>query len=216
MRDMLLSIELDDYIQKLCGDFHPVLTRMEEYGYSEDFPIIGPQVGRLIYQLTKLKKPKTIFELGSGFGYSTLWFALAAPGDCRIHHTETDERFSAMARDYLAQAGMIHKVEFHVRDALHSLSETPPGLLYDMIFCDIDKTDYPEAFLLSKKYLAPEGLFIADNILWKGLVADEKTDDESAKAVREAAKIFVNDPGYMTSILSVRDGVLVSMKTEER
>jgi predicted O-methyltransferase YrrM len=212
MRDMLLNSELDDYIQNLSSGFNPVLKEMEEFGYSKDFPIIGPQVGRLIYQITRLKQPETIFELGSGFGYSTLWFALASPDNCRIHHTETDREYSDMADHFLAKAGVSGKVIYHVQGALQALRETGPGIFYDMIFCDIDKTGYPEAFSLSKKYLAPGGIFISDNILWHGLVADENTVDESAIAVREATKIFTGDKDYMSSIISVRDGVLVSIK----
>ena len=212
MRDMLLNADLDNYIQKLSIDFHPVLKKMEEYGYANDFPIIGPQVGRLIYLITKLKNPGTIFELGSGFGYSTLWFALASPEKCIIHHTESDKNLSEMAKHYLTVADVEQKVKFHIKEALQALRETKPGLLYDIIFCDIDKTDYPEAFSLSKKYLASGGIFIADNILWHGLVADESTQDESAIAVRSATKIFTEDPAYSSSIISVRDGVLISIK----
>ncbi len=212
MRDMLLNAELDDYIQKFSAGFNPVLTEMEEYGYSKDFPIIGPQVGRLLYQITRLKQPETIFELGSGFGYSTLWFALASPENCKIHHTENDKDYSNMASNYLTKAGVAGKIIYHVNDAIQALEETQAGLLYDIIFCDIDKTEYPEAFYLSKKYLAPGGIFISDNILWRGLVADECTEDKSAIAVREATKIFTDDPDYMSSIISIRDGVLVSIK----
>ncbi len=212
MRDMLLNSKLDDYIQKLSMGFNPVLNEMEEYGYSKNFPIIGPQVGRLIYQITKLKQPETIFELGSGFGYSTLWFALASPDRCQIHHTDTEKEYSDMAGHFLSKAGVAGKVIFHIDGALQALKKTRAGSFYDIIFCDIDKTDYPEAFSLSKKYLAPGGIFISDNILWHGLVADESTEDKSALAVRKATKIFTDDPDYMSSILSVRDGVFVSIK----
>lgn len=214
MRDMLIDLKLDDYVQSLSTAFTPTLGEMEEYAYQNDFPIVGPQVGRLLYLLTTLHRPGSIFELGSGYGYSTMWFALAAADGCVIHHTDTSERAIAAARAYFAKAGITRPIVYHQADgtdALASLGEA--GERFDIIFCDVDKEQYPRAFAAAKRYLSPRGLFIADNILWGGRVADEAfSDDRPTAAIKEALRLFTGDPAFFTSILSVRDGVLVATR----
>jgi len=215
MRDMILMTELDDYIQGYSAGYTSVLGEMEEYAYSRDFPIIGPQVGRLLHLLTSMKKPENIFEMGSGFGYSTLWFALAAGRNCVIHHTDTDADNTERAKQYIEKSGVLPSIVYHKKDGIEALAgEGGKGERFDIIFCDIDKTGYPRAFREAKKYLHDGGVFIADNILWKGRVArrHEFSDDPDTKAIVEATEIFAGDPDYFTSILSVRDGVLVAMK----
>lgn len=214
MRDMLLNEKLDDYIQSFSAAFTKTLGEMEQFAYKNDFPIIGPQTGKLLYLLTKLKNPKSIFEMGSGYGYSTMWFALASPHDCEIHHTDTDEINGNTSREYFSRAGINRNIIYHLEDGIKALTgEGEKGKQFDIIFCDIDKEDYPRAFTVAKKYLANGGIFIADNILWKGQVADDAfAKDRATAAIKEASRIFIDDKDFFSSILSVRDGVLVSYK----
>src|SRR5690242_19744505 len=95
------------YLYDLGQIDHPVLREMQAYGESKDFPIVNREVGRVLYQLTVLSKAKKVFELGSGFGYSTLWFALALPPAGVVHHTDGDPRNIKLAHDYFKKAGLL-------------------------------------------------------------------------------------------------------------
>src|SRR5215218_1969535 len=95
------------YLTSLVPPRESELQKMEEYAEKNDFPIIGPVCGYYCYQLARLIKAKSIFELGSGYGYSTAWFAKAIRenGGGEVHHVVWDEDLSKRARTHLDRLG---------------------------------------------------------------------------------------------------------------
>jgi predicted O-methyltransferase YrrM len=201
--------EVTKYINSLLPDRHPKLQEMEALARERDFPIIGPQVGRLLYQYTKIVGAKRIFELGSGFGYSAFWFALALPEDGKMICTEASQNNVDMGEDYLKAAGLDKKVDFRKGDAIKILSQTDGA--FDIILNDIDKHDYPRAFEMAIPKLRVGGLLITDNTLWSGKVADEKPD-AATRAILEYNRLAFSHPQLWTTLLPARDGLAVSMK----
>jgi len=187
-----------------------VLQRMEKLALERDFPFIGPLVGHLLELLTRAIGAKRVLELGSGFGYSALHFARALPEDGLVVCTDGDSKNALAAEGFFREAGMLSKLEFHVGEALAEM-EKMSGL-YDIILMDVNKEDYPGTFRRSWPRLRVGGLFIADNLLWHGRVL-MKDNDASTRGVREFTRLLHSTPGAHTSILPLRDGVSVTLKT---
>jgi len=196
--------EIKNYLYQLGQVEHPLLKEMQAYGESKGFPIVNCEVGRLLYQLTRISNAKRIFELGSGFGYSTLWFALALPQGGVIHHTDSDPGNTKLAQAYFKKAKLLKKVHFHTGDAIECLDKTPGS--FDIYYCDIDKEGYPDAYRVIAKRAKPGNMVITDNLLWSGKVAEPNADGNT-RAILEYTRLFWNDPRFASSMLPIRDGV---------
>jgi caffeoyl-CoA O-methyltransferase len=186
-----------------------VLTAMEEEAKINGFPIVGPEVGRLLFQLATMTQAKRVFELGSGFGYSTVWFARAVGPKGRVFHTDGDIENTNKAREYLDQAGLLSRVVPSTGDAREILKRTPGP--FDIVFMDIDKEQYPSGYELFKDQVAVGGLVIVDNLVWSGKVAAGEKDEQTA-GIREYIDLMWNNPNYISSLMPVRDGVGVSLR----
>jgi len=194
-------------LAEVSGD--PLLDAMHREATERRFPIVGPEVGRLLYQLARLSGAERIFEMGSGFGYSTLWFARALPSAGRVHHTDGDATNTAKARAYLERAGLHDRVVFTTGDAREILKDTPGE--FDIVFMDIDKDQYPSGYQVFKDRVKMGGLVIVDNLIWSGKVAGGEKDP-ATQGVREYLDLMWHDPRFISSLMPVRDGVGVSLR----
>lgn len=201
---------IERYLETLGTGSDPVLAEMEKLAEERGFPIVGPQVGALLAILARTTGARRILELGSGYGYSAYWMARELPPGGRVHCTELDPTNRDLALGYLARGGLADRVSYHVGDALgYARTLTGP---YDLIFNDIDKHAYPESVSVALPLLRLGGLFITDNALWSGKVADERTADKTTAAVREFNHIVTHHPSLRTVILPIRDGVAVAAR----
>lgn len=201
--------ELERYLQGLDPERHPVLIGMEERARERGFPIVGPMVGALLQILVRATGATRIFELGSGFGYSALWMALALPEGGGIVATEGNEENVLLARASLEEAGVGDRVEFLRGDALEILESSDSS--FDLIFNDVDKVQYPRVLPLVPPRLRTGGLFLTDNVLWSGRVAGEEPD-ETTRAIIEFTRALRESPDFLTTILPLRDGVSISVR----
>jgi caffeoyl-CoA O-methyltransferase len=206
----ITAAPVEDYLYSLLPARDEVLTEMEGEAAKRKIPIVGPAVGRILYQLARMTGAKTVFEMGSAIGYSTIWWARAVGQDGRVFYTDGDRQNADQARKYFDRAGVAGRICIQVGDALELLSEEKRE--FDIIFNDVDKEDYPRVFRLSMPRLRKGGLFVADNVLWSGKVADNKNSESSTKAIREFNQLLYNSAGLFTTILPVRDGVAVAVK----
>lgn len=205
--DTVLSGRIQAYLESLTPDPDPPAGAMEEEAARREFPIVGPRVGRLLELLARMMQPGRIVELGSGFGYSALWFGRGCAG-AEIHLTDYDEENLERAREYLAEAPSPGRYHYHAGDALASAADIEGSV--DCYFLDIDKDAYPAALDFVEERLGPGGWLIADNVLWDGNVADEGVDDEWTRAVRRFNRRLA-EPPWETSIVPLRDGVSLSV-----
>ena len=137
--------------------------------------VSGAQQGRLLHTLVRLSRASRVLEVGSFTGYAALWMALALPAGGSLLSLERDDRAAAVARRHLAAAGVADRTEVRLGDALDSLDALPAhSAPFDLVFLDADKKRYGDYYelLLSRGLLAPDGLLLADNVLWKGQVVD--------------------------------------------
>src|SRR6266576_1457461 len=191
------------------------LAELEAEARRTGFPIIGPATGHLCYLLTRLSNARQVFELGSGFGYSTAWFARAVKenGGGIVHHVVWDDRLSREARENLVALGLADVVQFHVGEAVAALQEAAGP--FDVIFNDIDKQDYPKALDVITTKLRPGGLLLVDNMLWSGRIFERRDTSPATRGVRELTRRVQADPRWIASVIPLRDGLLVAQRVEE-
>ena len=201
--------EVEEYMYGLLPPRDAIVAEMEEDAARNHYAIVGPAVARVLYQLATISGAKKIFELGSAIGYSTLWWARAVGEGGRVIYTDGDPQRAEKARRYFERAGVTPRITIRVGDALEFLSEEKEQ--YDIIFNDVDKTDYPRAFRLAVPRLKSGGLFIADNVLWYGKVSRPNPDAET-KAILQFNQLICESKDLFTTILPLRDGVSVSVK----
>jgi predicted O-methyltransferase YrrM len=207
----ILDAPLAAYLDGLVPDRPPELREMEAYAKQHDFPIVGPACAHLGYQMARIIGARRIFELGSGYGYSTAFFARAVQenGGGEVHHVVWDEDLSTQARRHLAALGVDAVVRYHVGEAIATLTETPGP--FDLIFDDINKKDYPASLPEIERKLRPGGLLIVDNMLWSRRVMDSADRTPDTEGVREMTRLLRADQ-WISSIVPIRDGLLIALK----
>ena len=145
--------QTQDYLTSLVPPRPAELQAMETYAEQTAFPIVGPTAGYICYQIARMIGARRICELGSGYGYSTAWFAHAvhenvalSGGDAGggvVHHIVWDEELSQRAQQHLGRLGFAGIVQYHIGEALQVLRELAGP--FDLIFNDINKDGYPES-----------------------------------------------------------------------
>jgi predicted O-methyltransferase YrrM len=200
-----------EYLDSLVPTREPELQKMEQYADQMDFPILGPVCGYYCYQLAVILKAKSVFEMGSGYGYSTAWFAKAVKenGGGVVHHTVWDENLSKMAASHLSRLGFDGLIQYHVAEAVETLRQTEGP--FDIIFNDIEKAAYPDSLPVIKGKLRKGGILIIDNMLWSGRVFDD-AHDESTEAIRRFTRDITTDPDWIVSLTPMRDGMIIAYK----
>ncbi len=203
---------VQDYLTSLVPPREPEMAKMEEYASSTDFPIIGPAAGYVCYQLARLVQARSVFELGSGFGYSTAWFAraVAENGGGVVHHVVWDKKLSNQAREHLAHLNYDGIVKYHVGEAVETLRHaTGP---FDIIFNDIDKKGYPASLPVIKSKLKQGGVLIVDNMLWHGRVFDAGDRTEDTAGVKALTEAITHDEDWIVTLNPVRDGMIIAYR----
>lgn len=212
--DAIFHEPVEVYLARLATGTlpHPVFEQMHEEASRRNFPIVGPEVGRFFLQLAAIHRPTRILELGSGFGYSGLWWAFGHP-NAEIHLTEFKQSNLDIARAYATTAGRTHQFHYHAGDALRT-ARALPGT-WDIIFADIDKNEYPAVVDFAEERLRADGLLLFDNMLWRGQVALPEEDwDPQTEAIVVTTRRLYNEGGWHTSLIPLRDGVLLAVRDE--
>jgi caffeoyl-CoA O-methyltransferase len=201
--------KVQNYLVRLVPPRDPELVRMERYAARTGFPIIGPAAGNFCYQVARLIRAKSIFELGSGYGYSTAWFALAVRenGGGLVHHCVWDARLSEKARRHLAHLGLDSLTAFHVAEAVETLRNQTGT--FDLIFNDIQKQDYAASLPVIKQKLRTGGVLIADNMLWSGRIFDRADRSAATQGVRQFARAITADHDWIVTLVPIRDGMMI-------
>jgi predicted O-methyltransferase YrrM len=212
MTEPMFSEALVRYLDDLVPQRTGVLAEMEAEGRRTKFPIIGPTCGHFCYLVARLMAARRVFEMGSGYGYSTAWFARAiqANGGGKVIHTVWDESLSQRAQRDLAALGFEDIVEYRVAEAVAALRQTEGP--FDIVFLDIDKPDYPAALDVIETKLRPGGALLADNLLLSGAILDEGNRSDRVQAIRTFTHRIMQGDVWSGSVVPLRDGLLLAMK----
>ncbi len=208
----LLAPQLHQYLDGLVPPRPAEMQAMEAYAREKNFPIIGPAAGYFCYLVARMIGARRIFELGSGYGYSTAWFARAVKenGGGTVFHVVWDEELSQRARKHLGALGFDGVVQYRVSEAVQALRETDGP--FDLIFNDIEKQGYPASLPVIAEKLRPGGVLIVDNLLFGGRIFDRQNQSASVEGIREFTKLVTADSRWISSIVPIRDGLLVAQR----
>jgi len=208
----LISPQVAQYLDRLVPPREAELQRMEEIAVQTDFPIVGPASGYLCYLVARMIGAKRVFEMGSGYGYSTAWFAKAVieNGGGEVFHVVWDADLSKRARGHLSALGCEGVVTYRVGEAVQTLRETEGP--FDLIFNDINKEGYPASLNVIESKLRVGGVLIIDNMLWHGRIFDDADRTPATEGVREFTRRITRDPKWAAALTPIRDGLIVAMR----
>lgn len=211
MHELITNPDVEQYMYSMLPPRDAVLQKMEALAQERKIPIIGPIVARILYQLVRLSNAKTIFEMGSAIGYSTIWIARAAGEGSTVYYTDSDPENARMAASNFERAGVRDRIKILTGNALDMLDQTPG--MFDIVFCDVNKQDYPRVFHKAVPRIRKGGLFLADNVLWYGrIMQPPDQQDEPTRGIVEFNRLIYSSPDLYPCILPVRDGFAVCEK----
>ena len=178
--------EVDAYLAGLLVRDEPAI--------AGDLPPAGvsPLQGKLLHLLARMCGARTVLELGTLGGYSTIWLARALPADGRLVTLESEPAYAEIARGNVARAGLGDVVEIRVGPALDSLSALRGP--FDLVFLDADKANNPAYLEHALRLTRPGSAIVADNVVRAGAVAEAVAADASARGVRRFLELLSTDP----------------------
>ena len=201
--------ELEAYMDGLLPQRDPVLIEIETLAANRGIPIVGPAVGRVLFLLARVINARQVFEMGSAVGYSTIWLARGVGEKGVVYYTDTEQENARQAVSYFKKAGVDNQVRLLIGDSINLIDTVEED--FDLIFNDVDKKQYPEAFVKAYPRLRRGGLLVSDNVLWYGRVA-EGNRGTATEAVREFNRLIYSKEDLFTTILPIRDGISISLR----
>lgn len=210
-----MNEDVERYLTQRAESEHGdvVLADMEARAAEHGFPIVGRASGRYLELAARSVAARHVMELGSGYGYSAYWFARAVGPAGSVVCTEGDGANATLAEEYLVRAGLWDRVSYRVGDALTGFAQEEGE--FDVVYCDVDKLGYPDCWRAARERVRVGGLYLCDNTLWDGRVADG-TDRPNlpgwTKAIVEHNQLVAEDPCFVSSIVPIRDGILTALR----
>jgi predicted O-methyltransferase YrrM len=207
-----------DYIRKLYAPQDALLQSIDQTLRKMDMGInIGADEGKLLQLIIMLYNVKTIVEIGTLAGYSTIWMARAVPPQGHVYTVEKSPEHAAMARHFFDQAtdipGRITLLEGDAAKTLSSLNDKGP---FDMVFIDADKPGYNDYLDWAEKNVRQYGLIVADNTLLFGTMGLEKAPDNVAPSTWQAMRHFnerlADKEKYFSTMIPTQEGLSVAVK----
>jgi predicted O-methyltransferase YrrM len=196
---------VDNYLADLFIEQDSALEAALDSSEAAGLPSINvsPAQGKLLHLLARIQGARTILELGTLGGYSTIWLARALPSDGRLISLEIDPRHAEVARANIARAELTNVVEIQVGSAADSMQKllAEGSGPFDLIFIDADKPSYAEHLQWSLKLSRPGTLILADNVIRKGAVADPASADENVQGIRKFNEVLAVENRVTTSVM---------------
>ncbi|KNY24877.1 O-methyltransferase family 3 [Pseudobacteroides cellulosolvens ATCC 35603 = DSM 2933] len=211
---MIIYDYINDYIRNTIKENDIILKELEMFAKENHVPIIQPEVAKLLLVTGKLLKPKRILEVGTAIGYSAIILSKVLDKGGKIDTVDRYELMIDRARVNIKRAGLEDTVNIIVGDAVDVLKCLDKK--YDMIFLDAAKGQYPEFLPECMRMLNKGGLLFSDNVLYKGMVANDdlvvRRKKTIVKRLRDFLSTICESEELDTSILPVGDGVALSYK----
>lgn len=200
--------EMDRYLENHASAEPDILKRLRRETFqktTQPHMISGYQQGRLLTIISKMMQPKKILEIGTFTGYATLCLAEGLSKEGKITTLDVNEELAYLPRKYFKESQFATQIDFQVKDAKTFLDETEE--IFDLVFIDADKENYPEYFKLIKPKIKSGSVILFDNVLWYGKVLDENSKQISTQKIQELNDSVAKDEDFENLILPLRDGV---------
>lgn len=214
----IVNEAVENYIRHTLKDKEGLLRELEVYAEENSVPIVHKEVSDLLKVLIRMKKPKKILEVGCAIGYSSILFATTCEGDVDITTCERNPIMIDKAKENIKLAGFENNIKILEGDAAELLKDVEGE--FDMIFLDAAKGQYQLFYDLVIDKLKVGGVLISDNILYKGMIADDKLVVRRKKTIvrrmRDYLDYICNCDYLTTSLLPIGDGVAISYKEDKR
>jgi predicted O-methyltransferase YrrM len=203
-----LTPELARYLLDHSSPLPPLATRlidetaaMGRVGGMQ----ISPEQGLFLRLLITLTGARRVLEIGTFTGFSSLMMAYG--GAEEVVCLDISEEFTSVARRYWAEAGVDQVIDLRIGPAVDSLKHLGEDEVFDFVFIDADKDNYPAYFEMSLARLEPDGLIAVDNTLWSGRVLDPSDRTPDTVAIRSFNEALAHDDRVETLILPIGDGL---------
>jgi len=214
----LLPDAILNYLQTVTVNESPILRELhdETMTMSGANMQISAEQGQFMAFLVKLINAKRILEIGTYTGYSALVMAQALPDDGEVVTCDIDPKATSVAKRYWEKAGLSHRINLKLGPALETLASLASAGVepFDVAFIDADKKPYPQYFEACYERVRTGGLIMIDNMLWDGKVADKEAvaNDKSTGILHELNQRLTDDARVMTTLVPIRDGLLLCLK----
>ncbi len=214
-KDAIVQPYITEYLRNTLKERDGIYKEMEAYAKEKDVPIVQPETSKFIETLCMIKKPKKILEVGCAIGYSAIVMANSSPKS-QITTIEFDKQIAEVARENIKKAGLSNRINVIYADARDYIPYLDTDEEYDLIFLDGPKAHYINMLDDSMRLLKKGGILMCDNILYKGMTADDshiiKRKITIVKRLRKLLDELTHRDDMETSILTVGDGVTISIK----
>jgi len=215
-KNLEINSELEKYIEDLSYNLHPIQQEIIKYNYRlGDIKRMQISVSQchFLHLIIKVSKIKSVLEIGTFTGLSTLSIALALPDNGNLIALDRNESTNSVAMDFFKKANQEKKIKTIIKPALDSLNELKKNnKIFDMVFIDADKENYKNYYDDSLDLINKDGLIIVDNVLWHGEVVDKTKNDKLTNAIRDFNFYVKNDKKTEQIILPLGDGFMVCRK----
>ena len=214
MKHLNLTPELYQYIMDVSVRENEVMRKLREETARLPLAVmqINPNQAQLMQLLLRLIQAENVLELGTFTGYSALAMAYALPENGKVITCDINEEWTSKALPFWREAGLEHKIELRIGEALDSLQallDEGLGHTFDFIFIDADKTNYLNYYEMALKLIAPKGLIAIDNVLWSGKVIDEQETGGQTRKIRELNERIKQDDRVFPCLLPISDGLFL-------
>jgi Predicted O-methyltransferase len=207
---------MEQYIRSLINDHNGILKELEDYAHSNYVPIIHKEVAKFLELMITIKKPLKILELGTAIGYSAILMSLSSKDDSVITTIERDTKMIELAQGNVEKYGFKDRINIIQGDCLEVLEKLDDK--YDMIFMDAGKGHYNHFLSHCIRLLNKDGIIIADNVLFRGMVATnelvERRKITIVKRMRKYLEMVSDDEKFITSIIPMGDGIAVTTRRD--
>lgn len=208
----------EEYVQEYIRSLIPIknnkLMEVEKYANDNHIPIIEKEVAQFLQVLLKIAKPTNILEIGTAIGYSAIIMASSTEDCCRITTIEKRPDMVELAQENLIKTGYLNKVNIICGDAEEILLQLNEK--YDFIFLDASKGHYLKFFNRCIDLLNDGGIIMADNVLYKGMVASDelvvRRKRTIVKRMRQYLEHIHNLDGYKSCVIPIGDGISLTYK----
>ena len=208
------------YIRNLYANEDILLKNVRNQCLLNDRAItINPEEGKLIQTLIKLGNIKNILEIGTLYGYSTIWFARGIEGDGKITTIEKEPENAKIAKENFnkLENNLSSSIEIINGDANEELEKlVQKQLVFDMVFIDADKSSYPNYLNFTDKLLKKGGLIVADNTFLSGAVYNDYLTDrirfKAQKNMRVFNRMLADKTKYQSIMINTDEGLSIAVK----
>ena len=203
-----ISPEMDRYLENHASSEPDILKRLRKETFqktTQPHMISGYLQGRLLAIISKMLQPKNILEIGTFTGYATLCLTEGLAKEGKITTIDVNEELAYLPKKYFQESEFSAQIDFQVKDAKDFLKETDE--IFDLVFIDADKENYPEYFHLIKSRVNSGAVILFDNVLWYGKVLEENSKQKSTQKIQELNDLVAKDEDFENLILPLRDGI---------